>query len=473
MKIQVSSIRPNPHRDFNHNPIRAEQVAKLVESIGRTGFWDNVVVRKAGDGYELAYGHNRIAAVQQIGITEIDVPVRDLSDWDMYLCMVDENNTQQNVTTEIVMENIGVGAKLLESYIRQAETAEEFGEMVRRSAPNAAQEALKFNWSQMRNAVLAGCGVGKDLIQTYVPDASKSAGVVSTVLEALYGEQRKKREAEKAAALKAAAEKAAKEQAARQAEQEAAAARRAEQEAAAAAARRAAEQKAKDEAEQHRRQQDAEAAERRAEQARQEEAAAARRAADAAARQQKAEEEAAAHDAAVKKAAREFGVSIEILRSFSSPTVMAEFALLVKANKIPEQFHVACAEACHEGGWSQKTMRSEIPKWWDVASGEAGRRYKRAEEEAKKNAQSKRYQNGDLDGFVMKFMAGIQDAMIRRDDVLACVQYAAPVLRQNLVKQFRAHAQILNEIAIAAENAGQQQEKEIPGEIILMLPHQL
>ncbi|MEN6407872.1 MAG: ParB N-terminal domain-containing protein [Thermoguttaceae bacterium] len=475
MKIQVSAIRPNPHRDFNHNPIRADQVAKLVESIGRTGFWDNVVVRPSPSEagcYELAYGHNRIAAVEKVGIDTVDVPVRDLSDWDMYLCMVDENNTQQNVTTEIVMENIGVGAKLLETYIRQAETAEAF-EKLTRSAPNESKPYSAANYATLRNSVLAGCGVGKELIQTYVPDASKSAGVVSTVLEALYGEQRKKREAEKAAALKAAAEKAAKEQAARKAEQEAAAARRAEQEAAAAAAQRAAQQKAKDEAEQHARQKEAEAAERRAEKARQEEAAAAKRAADAAARQKKAEEEAAAHDAAVKKAAREFGVSIEILRSFSSPTVMAEFAMLVKSNKIPEQFHVACAEACHAGEWSQKTMREKIPAWWYVQSGQQGRDYARQAEQAKKEAEKRKYQNGDLPGFIMKFMDGIKDAMLRRDDVLPLVRHASPTLRANLVREFTGHVAVLNAMIEAAGEDDRPQEKEVVVETLPMLPHQL
>ena len=134
MKISVSAIRPNPHRNFDHNPVRAEQVNKLVESIGRTGFWDNIVVRKSpteSGAYELAYGHNRLAAIQQLNITEVDIPIRALTDWDMFLCMVDENNTQQNVTTEIVMENISVGANLLESYIRQSETAEEFAERIK------------------------------------------------------------------------------------------------------------------------------------------------------------------------------------------------------------------------------------------------------------------------------------------------------------------------------------------------------
>ena len=64
-EIPVSAIDPNPHRDFGRNPVKPEQVSRLVESIGRTGFWDNVVVREhpAREGrYQLAYGHTRLAA---------------------------------------------------------------------------------------------------------------------------------------------------------------------------------------------------------------------------------------------------------------------------------------------------------------------------------------------------------------------------------------------------------------------------
>jgi hypothetical protein len=152
---------------------------------------------------------------------------------------------------------------------------------------------------------------------------------------------------------------------------------------------------------------------------------------------------------------------------------MAEFALLVKSNKIPEQFHVACAEACHAGGWSQKTMRIEIPRWWDVQSGEQGRRYARAAEQAKKEAEKRKYQNGDLPGFIMKFMDGIKDAMLRRDDVLPLIQHASPTLRANLVREFTGHVAVLNAMIEAAGEDDRPQEKEIVVETLPMLPHQL
>ena len=75
MKILVSQIDPNPHRDLERNPISEEQVAKIIESMKQTGFWDNVVVRphpQAAGRYQLAYGHNRIAACHVDELAELD-----------------------------------------------------------------------------------------------------------------------------------------------------------------------------------------------------------------------------------------------------------------------------------------------------------------------------------------------------------------------------------------------------------------
>jgi hypothetical protein len=84
-------------------------VRKILESIGRTGFWDNVVVRRhptKPGRFELAYGHNRLDAVRLAPISTVTLPVADLSNWDVLCAMVDENETQQTITPEIAYENI-------------------------------------------------------------------------------------------------------------------------------------------------------------------------------------------------------------------------------------------------------------------------------------------------------------------------------------------------------------------------------
>src|SRR5262245_24777430 len=87
VSIAVDKIHPNPHRSYERNPIREDQVAKLVDSIERTGFWDNVVVRpypgRKGE-YQLAYGHNRLEAAKRSKLTEIRVGVADFLDHQMW-----------------------------------------------------------------------------------------------------------------------------------------------------------------------------------------------------------------------------------------------------------------------------------------------------------------------------------------------------------------------------------------------------
>lgn len=61
--IQIDAIDPNPHRDLDHNPISESQIEKLIDSISRNGFWNNLVIRPhpTEEGrYQIAYGHNRL-----------------------------------------------------------------------------------------------------------------------------------------------------------------------------------------------------------------------------------------------------------------------------------------------------------------------------------------------------------------------------------------------------------------------------
>jgi ParB/RepB/Spo0J family partition protein len=94
MKVKLKNIRNNPHRDFNLNPLNAEKVNRLKESIEETEFWDNILARKKGDSYELAYGHHRVQALKEIFDEDylIEIIVRDLNDDDMLKIMINEND---------------------------------------------------------------------------------------------------------------------------------------------------------------------------------------------------------------------------------------------------------------------------------------------------------------------------------------------------------------------------------------------
>jgi len=95
VNIKLSEIKPNPNRDLKFNPYNEEKITALMASIGETGFWTNVIVRKSpdGKGYEQAYGHHRIEAARRSGIKEADFVVRDL-DENMMLKMMELENQE-------------------------------------------------------------------------------------------------------------------------------------------------------------------------------------------------------------------------------------------------------------------------------------------------------------------------------------------------------------------------------------------
>ena len=95
VNIKLCDIRPNPNRDLKFNPLNEEKITALMASIGETGFWTNVIVRKAtdGKGYEQAYGHHRIEAARRSNIKEADFVVRDL-DENMMLKMMELENSE-------------------------------------------------------------------------------------------------------------------------------------------------------------------------------------------------------------------------------------------------------------------------------------------------------------------------------------------------------------------------------------------
>ena len=79
MKILVKDIFYNPYRS-SKIPFNNEKIKQLETNIESTGFWDNIVARKNNGKYEIAYGHHRLEALKNLGIKEVDIPIKDLDD---------------------------------------------------------------------------------------------------------------------------------------------------------------------------------------------------------------------------------------------------------------------------------------------------------------------------------------------------------------------------------------------------------
>ncbi|MCF7944426.1 MAG: ParB/RepB/Spo0J family partition protein [Spirochaetia bacterium] len=107
MKIAVKNIKPNPFRNIENYPIDREKVELLKASIKETDFWDNIIVRKKDNHYfELAYGHHRLEALKELGIKEINIPVKELDDAQMIKIMANENLDEWRHNTAVINETV-------------------------------------------------------------------------------------------------------------------------------------------------------------------------------------------------------------------------------------------------------------------------------------------------------------------------------------------------------------------------------
>ncbi|HSR01242.1 MAG TPA: hypothetical protein VLM20_00430 [Methylophilaceae bacterium] len=138
MKINVANILDNPHRDLQAFPYNEAKIKHLMDSIGKLGFWDNVIARPQNNqinGHvitsqedlmeflgsadfaeimvELAYGHHRIEAIRRINaspkyenIEVVDIPIKWLDDDKMLQVMVHENRNEWGHGISVMVESV-------------------------------------------------------------------------------------------------------------------------------------------------------------------------------------------------------------------------------------------------------------------------------------------------------------------------------------------------------------------------------
>ena len=95
-KVKLSEID-----DFNNHPfkvIKDNCFYELVDSIKENGLLTSLVVRRKENGrYELISGHRRKLALEELGIIDCDVEIRDLGDDEATILMVDSNLYRNNI----------------------------------------------------------------------------------------------------------------------------------------------------------------------------------------------------------------------------------------------------------------------------------------------------------------------------------------------------------------------------------------
>lgn len=122
MKVLIKDLKPNPFRKMDKYPIDRTKIESLKISIKNTEFWDNILARKnKKDEIEIAYGHHRLIALQEIGIKEIDIPIKDLDDVTMIRIMANENMTDWSSSTAVIVETVQVAKEYIENEIKNKE----------------------------------------------------------------------------------------------------------------------------------------------------------------------------------------------------------------------------------------------------------------------------------------------------------------------------------------------------------------
>lgn len=97
----VQSIPINEIQPFRNHPFTVaenDDMAKIVESIGKVGTITPLLARPLPDGgYELISGHRRLEACRKLGLENVPVIVREMTDDEAVIAMVDANLQREHI----------------------------------------------------------------------------------------------------------------------------------------------------------------------------------------------------------------------------------------------------------------------------------------------------------------------------------------------------------------------------------------
>lgn len=86
-----------PFKDHPFKVMEDEEMERLKESIRESGVLIPALARPTGDGYELISGHRRLAACRALGLSTMPVIVRNLTDEEAVITMVDSNLQREHI----------------------------------------------------------------------------------------------------------------------------------------------------------------------------------------------------------------------------------------------------------------------------------------------------------------------------------------------------------------------------------------
>lgn len=100
VKEFISQLPPDKLTPFAKHPYQVREGAamdELTESIRVHGVLSPLLARPKGAGYELVSGHRRRLAAQKLGLSTVPVLVREMTDDEAVILMVDSNLQRENL----------------------------------------------------------------------------------------------------------------------------------------------------------------------------------------------------------------------------------------------------------------------------------------------------------------------------------------------------------------------------------------
>jgi ParB-like chromosome segregation protein Spo0J len=111
--VSLTAIEPNPFRDLKTHPFDKRKLEALECSIEHVGLWEGLIGRRAGQGYQLAFGHHRLEAARNRKLTTVPLIIRDLTDEEMVGFMGRENMEDFNSDFLVMLASWEAAQKFL------------------------------------------------------------------------------------------------------------------------------------------------------------------------------------------------------------------------------------------------------------------------------------------------------------------------------------------------------------------------
>lgn len=100
MKEYIQQLSPDKLAPFQKHPYQVREdaaLSELMESIRTYGVLSPLLARPKGESYELVSGHRRRLVAQKLGLKTVPVLVREMSDDEAVILMVDSNLQRENL----------------------------------------------------------------------------------------------------------------------------------------------------------------------------------------------------------------------------------------------------------------------------------------------------------------------------------------------------------------------------------------